>query len=223
MPIWCGIFSLFFSPPPLSASTRDDDEEEEERFSSIDTDASTDTTEATDSTALQLSLSCPEHALAAQILQILGVAVKELHLSLFHAPPPYDHLHSSSPSSIAAFLPHQIAHFLVHVVQMCESGSFKRVVDALRLIARQREEEVTLKGLMRLSRLNAYFLDVASSHPTLTLLWARLLTHLRWATTDMAFWQQLTTTTHYGTKPGHFETSKIHFPTSKEVSERTNE
>ena len=24
---------------------------------------------------------------------------------------------------------------------------------------------------------------------------------------------------HYGTKPGHFETSKIHFPTSEEVSE----
>ena len=33
------------------------------------------------------------------------------------------------------------------------------------------------------------------------------------------------TTTHYGTKPGHFETSKIHFPTSEgvsEVSERAN-
>ena len=32
--------------------------------------------------------------------------------------------------------------------------------------------------------------------------------------------------THYGTKPGHFETSKIHFPTSSgvsEVSERANE
>ena len=29
-------------------------------------------------------------------------------------------------------------------------------------------------------------------------------------------------TMHYGTKPGHFETSKIHFPTS-EVSERANE
>ena len=31
---------------------------------------------------------------------------------------------------------------------------------------------------------------------------------------------------HYGTKPGHFETSKIHFPTSEgvsEVSERANE
>ena len=31
---------------------------------------------------------------------------------------------------------------------------------------------------------------------------------------------------HYGTKPGDFETSKIHFPTSKgvsEVSERANE
>ena len=31
---------------------------------------------------------------------------------------------------------------------------------------------------------------------------------------------------HYGTKPGHFETSKIHFPTSEgvsEVSERGNE
>ena len=31
---------------------------------------------------------------------------------------------------------------------------------------------------------------------------------------------------HYGTKPGHFETSKIHFPTSEgvsEVSERVNE
>ena len=30
---------------------------------------------------------------------------------------------------------------------------------------------------------------------------------------------------HYGTKPGHFETSKIHFPTSEgvsEVSERAN-
>ena len=24
---------------------------------------------------------------------------------------------------------------------------------------------------------------------------------------------------HYGTKPGHFETLKVHFPTSKEVSE----
>ena len=24
---------------------------------------------------------------------------------------------------------------------------------------------------------------------------------------------------HYGTKPGHFETSKIHFPTSEGVSE----
>ena len=36
-------------------------------------------------------------------------------------------------------------------------------------------------------------------------------------------------TLHYGTKPGHFETSKIHFPTSEgvsevsEVSERANE
>ena len=33
-------------------------------------------------------------------------------------------------------------------------------------------------------------------------------------------------TAHYGTKPGHFETSKIHFPTSEgvsEVSERANE
>ena len=32
--------------------------------------------------------------------------------------------------------------------------------------------------------------------------------------------------THYGTKPGHFETLKIHFPTSEgvsEVSERANE
>ena len=32
--------------------------------------------------------------------------------------------------------------------------------------------------------------------------------------------------THYGTKPGHFETSQIHFPTSEgvsEVSERVNE
>ena len=32
--------------------------------------------------------------------------------------------------------------------------------------------------------------------------------------------------THYGTKTGHFETSKIHFPTSdgvSEVSERANE
>ena len=31
---------------------------------------------------------------------------------------------------------------------------------------------------------------------------------------------------HYGTKPGHFETSKIHFPTNEgvsEVSERANE
>ena len=31
---------------------------------------------------------------------------------------------------------------------------------------------------------------------------------------------------HYGTKPGHFQTSKIHFPTSEgvsEVSERANE
>ena len=28
---------------------------------------------------------------------------------------------------------------------------------------------------------------------------------------------------HYGTKPGHFETSKIHFPTSEGVSERANE
>ena len=31
---------------------------------------------------------------------------------------------------------------------------------------------------------------------------------------------------HYGTKPGHFETSEIHFPTSEgvsEVSERANE
>ena len=30
---------------------------------------------------------------------------------------------------------------------------------------------------------------------------------------------------HYGTKPGHFETSKIHFPTSEgvsKVSERAN-
>ena len=26
-------------------------------------------------------------------------------------------------------------------------------------------------------------------------------------------------TSHYGTKPGHFETSKIHFPTSEGVSE----
>ena len=35
-----------------------------------------------------------------------------------------------------------------------------------------------------------------------------------------------TTTTHYGTKPGHFETSKIHFPMSEgvsKVSERVNE
>ena len=35
-----------------------------------------------------------------------------------------------------------------------------------------------------------------------------------------------TTTTHCGTKPGHFETSEIHFPTSEgvsEVSERANE
>ena len=35
-----------------------------------------------------------------------------------------------------------------------------------------------------------------------------------------------TITTHYGTKPGHFETSKIHFPTCEgvsEVSERANE
>ena len=33
-------------------------------------------------------------------------------------------------------------------------------------------------------------------------------------------------TAHYGTKPGHFETLKIHFPTSEgvsEVSERANE
>ena len=30
-------------------------------------------------------------------------------------------------------------------------------------------------------------------------------------------------TCHYGTKPGHFETSKIHFPTSEGVSERTSE
>ena len=33
-------------------------------------------------------------------------------------------------------------------------------------------------------------------------------------------------TTYYGTKPGHYETSKIHFPTSEgvsEVSERANE
>jgi len=29
----------------------------------------------------------------------------------------------------------------------------------------------------------------------------------------------ITTTTHYGTKPGHFETSKIHFLTSEGVSE----
>ena len=36
----------------------------------------------------------------------------------------------------------------------------------------------------------------------------------------------LLATAHYGTKPGHFETSKIHFPTSEgvsEVSERANE
>ena len=26
---------------------------------------------------------------------------------------------------------------------------------------------------------------------------------------------------HYGTKPGHFETSKIHFPTSEQASERS--
>ena len=35
-----------------------------------------------------------------------------------------------------------------------------------------------------------------------------------------------TKTLHYGTKPGHFETSKIHLPTSEgvsEVSERANE
>ena len=34
------------------------------------------------------------------------------------------------------------------------------------------------------------------------------------------------TALHYGTKPGHFETSKIHFPTSEGVSEvsgRANE
>ena len=33
-------------------------------------------------------------------------------------------------------------------------------------------------------------------------------------------------TSHYGKKPGHFETSKIHFPTCEpvsEVSERANE
>ena len=27
---------------------------------------------------------------------------------------------------------------------------------------------------------------------------------------------------HYGTKPGHFETSKIHFPMSEEASERVS-
>ena len=30
-------------------------------------------------------------------------------------------------------------------------------------------------------------------------------------------------TVHYGTKPGHFETSKIHFPTSEGVSEQTSD
>ena len=36
----------------------------------------------------------------------------------------------------------------------------------------------------------------------------------------------LITAVHYGTKPGHFETSIIHFPTSEglsEVSEQANE
>ena len=52
-----------------------------------------------------------------------------------------------------------------------------------------------------------------------------------WATSTGVVTPTTTTTTtttaaHYGTKPGHFETSIIHFPTSEgvsEVSERANE
>ena len=39
-------------------------------------------------------------------------------------------------------------------------------------------------------------------------------------------WKDCLERMHYGTKPGHFETSKIHIPTSEgvsEVSERVNE
>ena len=32
-----------------------------------------------------------------------------------------------------------------------------------------------------------------------------------------------TTPVHYGSKPSHFETSKIHFPTTEGVSERASE
>ena len=196
-----------------SSKEASSDDDDDEQFSSVDTDA----TDATDSTtpSFNLSLAIPEHALAAQILQIIGVAIKELHLSLFHSPlgqpdnNSVNHNNSANnlSSSRSAFLPDQIAHLLVHVLQMFEDSStsitssttssngFKRVVDALRLIARQPEEEVMLKGLLRLSRINSYFVDVAAAHPTLTLLWARMLTHLRWATTNMDFWKELMTTT----------------------------
>ena len=46
----------------------------------------------------------------------------------------------------------------------------------------------------------------------------RRRSHLRWVVNSAA--------AHYGTKPGHFETLKIHFPTSEgvsEVSKRANE
>ena len=36
-------------------------------------------------------------------------------------------------------------------------------------------------------------------------------------TKDLRF----TNAMHYGTKPGHLETSKIHFPTSEEVSKES--
>ena len=50
--------------------------------------------------------------------------------------------------------------------------------------------------------------------------------HPSTATTSRGHREKIGRTAHYGTKPGHFETLKIHFPTSKgvsEVSERASE
>ncbi|GAB6024871.1 hypothetical protein CHUAL_009985 [Chamberlinius hualienensis] len=120
----------------------------------------------------------PEEILARFILQVVGLISSKIQSLVFDV---------SMAKEDVEFISQQLAHLLLYVTQMFQSGLYRRVANVcMTMIKTIFDEEC---GFYSTSDISSSFLDIAVIHPTLTLQWCNLLILLNFD--SQKFWSPI--------------------------------
>lgn len=118
----------------------------------------------------------PEETIARFLLQVVGVIASEIRRQSYTP---------SIPIEGAQFLCQQLAHFLLYIMHMFQSGIYRRVANICMTLIKNEAPP----GFFTVHEINRAFLQLAPYYPTLTLQWCNVLILLNFD--DQDFWSEV--------------------------------